>query len=520
MKLKLSRKVLIILIILVIILIWIFFSILKNSNKEFETTEVVLGTLVQEISETGMIKQGEKINLSFKTAGQISNIFIEEGDEVRTGQYLARLDNEQLSIQLLQAQAQKDLAQAELDRLIAGATEEEIQSAQNTVNNEQNDLDNAIALASQSRIDTYQDALNNMADSYLVTYNAYSKIKEIRNDYFTGYTQDDLDVKDARDDLEFLTEEMEFYLDKAGADSLESDIDYALNNFEINLSKAKENLNIIRTIMDKSDYKNTISAADKTSVDAHRGYVNTELISVVTDKQAIASIKITNKTNIDLAQAALTTAKDTLILLTAEPRSEDIALYQAKLDSAKANVSILQSQINDTYIVAPFNGTITNIEKYVGEVVSPSQTVASVIPAEVLEIEVDIYEEDVVAMQVGNPVKIELVAFPGQEFMGKVIFINPSEKLVDGIVFYEAHIAFDEVMDEVKPGMSADVEIITLSENNVLLASDSAIYRDNGDYYVVLEPNKKHFVETGRRGSDDMVEILSGLEEGQELIIE
>lgn len=520
MKYKLSKKVLIFSIIALIILIWIFVSALKNANKEINTTTVVVGNLTQEISETGMINQGQKIDLSFKTGGQINNIFVNEGDKVRRGQYLVRLDNQQLSIQLLQAQAQKDLAQAELDRLIAGATDQEIQTAENTVANKEKDLENTIATANQSRINAYEDALNNMADSYLVTYNAHSKIKDIQNDYFSGYSQDAVDVRNAEDSIELIVGEMEFYMDKAEADNAESNIDYALNNFEINLSQVKQDLNTVKTIMDKSDYKNLISDADKTSVDTHRGYVNTELVSVVTDKQSIGSIKISNKSSIDTAQSLLTTAQDNLALLIAEPRSEDVALYQAKLDSAQANVSILQSQINDTYIVAPFNGTITNIEKYVGEVVSASQVVASVIPSEVLEIEVDIYEEDVVAMRVGNPVRINLVAFPDQEFMGEVIFINPSEKLVDGIVYYEAHIAFDEALIAIKPGMSADVEIVTLSEDGVLLVSDNAVYRDNGDYYVILLNGNKKIVEIGRKGSNDMIEILSGLEEGQELIIE
>ena len=520
MKFKPSRKVFIALIIIVIILIWIFVSALNKSNKQIEITKAKIGTLVQEISETGVIKQGETIDLSFKTSGQISNIYVNQGDKVKAGQYITKLDNQQLSIQLLQAKAQRDLAQAELDKLLAGATEEEIQSATNTVNNKEKDLENTIASTVQSRINTYEDALNNMADSYLYVYNAYSKIKEIQNDYFPDYSQDSLAVKDAEDHLKLIIEEMEFYLDKAEADNTESNIDYALNNFEINLSKTKAELNTVRTIMDKSDYKNTISSADKTSVDTHRGYINTELVSVVTDKQAISSVIISNKSSIDLAQAALTTAQDSLTLLTAEPRDEDIALYQAQLDGAQANVSILQAQLNDTYIVAPFDGTITNIEKYVGEVISPSQAVASIIPSEDLEIEVDIYEEDVVSMKVGNPVRITLVAFPDYEFIGRVIFINPSEKLVDGIVYYETHIAFEELINGVKPGMSADVDIVTLSEDNILMASDNAIYRDNGDYYVILKDNKKHIIEIGRKGNNDMVEILSGLEEGQELIVE
>jgi HlyD family secretion protein len=520
MKFKLSRKILIISIIAVLVLIWIFTSIIKNASKEIETTTVVTGTLIQDISETGMINQGQKIDLSFKTGGQISNVFIKEGDDVRKGQYLVRLDNNQLSIQLLQAQAQKDLSQAEFDRLLAGATEQEIKTTENTVADKQKALENAIASAEQSRIDAYQGAMNNMADSYLYTYNSYSKIKDIQKEYFSDYTQDSVEVRNVKDDLEFVAGEMEFYLDKAEAENIESNIDYALNNFEINLAKAKDGLNAVRMIMDKSDYNNSISAADKTSVDTHRGYINTELSSVTNDKQTVASIKISNKTNTDLAQSALTSAQDALTLLTADPREEDVALYQAKLDGAKASVSILRSQLNDTYISAPFDGVITNIDKYVGEVVSPSQGVVSVIPSEVLEIEVDIYEEDVVAVRLGNPVKINLVAFPDQEFMGSIIFINPSEKLVDGIVYYEAHIAFEEVIQGIKPGMSADVEIITLSEDNVLMASDSAIYRDNGDYYTTLREGKRQYIEIGRKSNDDMVEIISGLTEGQELIIE
>jgi len=74
-----------------------------------------------------------------------------------------------------------------------------------------------------------------------------------------------------------------------------------------------------------------------------------------------------------------------------------------------------------------------------------------------------------------------------------------------------------------KPGMSADIDILTAQRNNVLTISERAVESENGKKIVQVllegEKTKKVEVETGLRGDGGMIEIKSGLKEGDEAVV-
>jgi multidrug efflux pump subunit AcrA (membrane-fusion protein) len=534
---KFKAKIIISLIILAIVIIVLVFVSVSRKSDEHTFFTVERGTVSQEISETGTVKKGDKISLSFKGAGQLEEIYVESGDTVTKGTLLAKLDNAQLYMQLEQTEADLALAQAELDKLLAGATEEEVQVAQtsvdkaeSTLEGEQKDLENAEDAAQQALDETYQDAFNTLNDAYLKAYNAFTDVSSIQSTYFTDNDHDSLSVKENKDKIEDALDEMEFYLDKVKLDFTEQNIDFALTDFKVNLANVRDSLSNIRSIIQKIAYRSVVSSSDKTSLDTHRSNINTVYSNTITDEQALVSIKITNQTNLDTATAnvisakdSLTAAQDNLALITAEPREEDVALYQAKVKSAQARVDILESQIQDTILRSPTNGTITALDKFVGETVQATMPIISILPSARLEIEVNIYEEDIVRIKEGNLARISLVAFPGEIFTGKVIFVEPAEKLIDGIVYYTVRANFESVPEGVKPGMTADVSIITALKNDVLKIPEEAIMT-KGDYVFVKilkdKGTEEREIEIGLEGVDDMVEVLAGLEEGEEIIIE
>ncbi|PJA82939.1 MAG: hypothetical protein CO146_02130, partial [Candidatus Nealsonbacteria bacterium CG_4_9_14_3_um_filter_37_29] len=137
-------------------------------------------------------------------------------------------------------------------------------------------------------------------------------------------------------------------------------------------------------------------------------------------------------------------------------------------------------------------------------------------------IEADIYEEDIVKINIDNPVDISLVALPEKIFKGKVISIDPAQKLIEGVVYYETTINFDEIPDGIKPGMTADLVIKTASRENTLIIPEEAIQKkdDKTIVEVFKEGNiEDREIEVGLFGSNDMVQVLSGLEEGEKLIL-
>ncbi|MCX6765108.1 MAG: efflux RND transporter periplasmic adaptor subunit, partial [Candidatus Nealsonbacteria bacterium] len=220
--------------------------------------------------------------------------------------------------------------------------------------------------------------------------NAYSAASDLQSDYFSGSDQEGIKVQDSRNDMQKNISDAKSYLDLAQA-NLDSAIDYAVSQTLTDLDNIYNDLKIIRAQCDSGVYYSGVSSTSKTSIDTQKTNINTALTSLTASQASISSYKI-----------ALQKAEDSTI------------------EQAQANVDALQSQLNDNYLTSPMNGTITEVNVKRGQVVSPSQSVINLLSTEPFQIKVDIYEQDIVNVKVGNSVKINLVAFPNQTFEGKV----------------------------------------------------------------------------------------------------
>jgi len=523
-------------IIVAAVVIYQFF--LKDDGPEFDLAEVVKGDVVQEVSETGQIKKGDKLELSFKSSGVIEKIYIEVGEKVKQGDILARLENEQLMIQLVEAQANLELYEAQLDKLLAGATPEEVQVKQTAVDNAQTSLrvaEQALADVRAQGEDnleaTYGDALNVLDDSYIKIFNAKNTVDLVRITYFTTLDQEGVLVSESEDKIENALNRVESYLNTAKGTEEGEDIDDALSEMKKALDDTAHSLKVVRETCDVINYKSIVSSTSKSSLDTHRGYINTALTNIVNSQQTISSTKLTNTTNIntyqgnvDTARGTLRAAEDNLINLTAAARKEDVELYQAQVKQAEAKVQLLEKQLKDSTLKSPIDGEIISIEKKEGEMVQAAlkDVVMGLFPVASFEIEVDIYEEDVVKIDIEDEVDISLVAFSDQILKGRVISIDPAEKIIDGVVYYEVSITFDESVAGIKSGMTADLVIRTDFRKDVLVIPEDALKEVDGQVVVEVREGEvvtERSIEVGLRGSDDLVEVLSGISEGEEVIL-
>jgi len=534
-----NKKIIIIIaVVVVVVLVFSYQKFFKETELPFTLAEVVRGDVSQEISETGEIKKGEEINLSFKSTGIIEKIYVDKGDIVNKGASLLKIDDSQLQIQLKESKAGLGSYQAQLDKLLAGSSPEEIQVAQTTVDNAKITLENAQknledvkAEAEENINHAYEDSLNVLDDSELKIYNAFNIADSIQRTYFTSNDQEGIKVNENRDKIERALNKISPYVDEAKTDSTDENIDIALSEIKKALEDTSEALKIIREMCEKPLYRGAVSSTDKSSLDTHRGYINTALTNTVNSQQTISSTKLTNESNINTAQSSVSSAEgtlkaaeDDLALLKAEPRQEDIDLYQAQVNQAEAKVQLLNDQIQETILRTPTDAQITKIHKKLKEMVQPSlqDPVISLLPLALFEIEVDIYEEDVVKMDIGNPVDISLIAFPNQSFQGEVISIDPAQELIDEVVYYKANINPGEIPDQVKPGMTADLIIKTAFKENVLIIPEDGIQYEEGRNVVKVFKDgsiEEREIIIGLQGSDYMVEVISGLEEGENIIL-
>ncbi len=532
----LSKKIIIITVIIVIILGFVvYWFFIKEDGVEFVLEKAAIGTVIKEISETGTVKISEGTELGFKNSGRIEKIYVKVGDIVEAEQELAKLNTSQLYIELTEAQAVLEVAQADYNKLLAGSSSEEIKIAETevlntqvTLENAQQNLEDVEADAEEDLKQAYEDALDTLDDSYLKIYNAYNIAKNIQRDYFTASDQEGRSVTENKDKIKSAMDEAKSYINDAKADSQDEKIDLALQKTEEALEDTQEALEVIRNMTEEVSYRNTVPSADKTSLDNQKTYINTAHTNVVSAQQAISTAKVTNEANINTAEAQVSTAEaklqkaqDQLALKKAGPTKENIDLYQAKIKQAQAKVSLLWSQIQDAVLRSHTNGQVTGVNKREGEMTQPTDSVISFLPTAPFQVEVDIYEEDIVDVKVSNLVKIAIPAFPDEVLGGRVISIDPAEKLIGGVVYYEVTISFEEEKEGIKPGMTADIIIESERKENVLVIPKGTVEKIDGKKMVQVFKNGKieeREIEIGLEG-DDFIEVISGLEEGEEVVV-
>jgi len=506
----------------------IAYSFLKPKGPDYKTETVVRGSIIQEVSETGTVKKGETINLSFKNSGTVDKISVSKGDEVAAGQLLAELDTAQLEVQLKQARANLDLYRIQRDKLVNGAGAEDIALAQTAVANAQAARDNADQSladarqgADQKLANLYDAAGDVLGSAHAKAVSAGNAVSLTQRTYFSPQGDDSIRVIEGVRRIENAAAKIN------GTNDYESDLKEAAAL----LAKIDADLADIRVVCEKEAWRDIVDEADKDAIETQRDYIIAAQAAVNSAKQNIDLQKVANDAAINSAQSAVTvaegalqSAREQLAKLTAQPRAEDIGVLDAQIAQAQAAVDLLSLQITDSGITAPVSGQVAQVNYREGEAFLSALAggVISIIPDDPFFIEVDIYEEDVAKVSTGDPVDIAPASSPEDSYSGKVVSIDPTGKTVNGVVYYTTKIAFDNAPTNIKPGMSADVVIVTAEAKDVLLISESALGKNAGGNYVRVLSGaeiQETAVKTGIK-SKGQVQILSGVKEGDIIITE
>jgi len=532
----LKKKIIIVIVVVILgVVSWLIFK--GKGELPYDFAVVRQGDIVQEISATGTVKPVNDISLRFETSGTVEKIYVSKGREVKQGDYLVKLYTGKIYNQFLQAQASYNQAKAELDQFIAGVSGEEVRVAERTVGNARINLEDAKAKAENDLIEDYNNALDAFDNAYFNADKAMKQLETIfdENTLYKDY-RDDLsfrdiqaktDTKDKKNEADIARGELKKLVTAMRKNPSNDEIDSTFNPFLSNLKIIREALDsardLINLIILHSDYSQTQWDTDKANIETGRTAINTAITNAISAQQAVASQKVINQVNVNSAENTLAKAEDDLAKIKAIPREVDIAVYQARVDKAKASVAELRQKLNDAVLKAPINGVISRINTRIGETVTAGgESVISLISSNKFQIEVDIYEEDIVKVKTGNPVDISIIAFPDEILKGRVVLIDPSEKIIDKVVYYEVTIDFEEMRENIKPMMTADLVIETASKENVLFVPEDAIKKKNNKFIVqVLKDDsiEDREVNIGLKGSDDKIEIISGLEIGEKVII-
>ncbi len=202
----------------------------------------------------------------------------------------------------------------------------------------------------------------------------------------------------------------------------------------------------------------------------------------------------------------------------------------AAVEGARAGLKSAQVGLENTYIRAPFSGTILTKNADVGEIVAPFASSASskgsvVTLADMnsLEVEADVAESNIERVKLGGMTEIVLDAYPTARYPGRVKKIVPTADRSRATV--QVKVAFDSLDSRVLPEMSARVNFFgeaNPSSSATLLAVDKNVITTRDDIKVVfrLTGDRAEMVAvTLGRELGEKTEILSGLRAGDQVIL-
>ncbi|MDQ1499998.1 MAG: HlyD family secretion protein, partial [Actinomycetota bacterium] len=228
----------------------------------------------------------------------------------------------------------------------------------------------------------------------------------------------------------------------------------------------------------------------------------------------------------------------------------EVAAAQSDAANKQAALTDAQRQLDDTTLVAPTDGVVAVIGGRIGEDVPGGGSNRGGFDASALsrppnaqasgsvssraggfvtltnlgtnEVKARFSEADTAKIQPGQAAKVEFESI-GQQLTARVIRLDSIETVVANVVTYTVTLLLDKKLEEIKPGMTGNVDVVIAQKQDVLRLPVTAINPRNGRATVqVLGKDGKTLetrqVTTGLKGDDD-VEITSGLDVGDKVVV-
>jgi RND family efflux transporter MFP subunit len=202
-----------------------------------------------------------------------------------------------------------------------------------------------------------------------------------------------------------------------------------------------------------------------------------------------------------------------------DDENRTFAVIQAaqRVESAEVSLADAEQALSDQFVLAPRTGVILETPVREGDLINRNQPVALLFSLDDLEVIANVDELDLVNVQPQAEVLLRLDAYPDREIKGRVVSTAPAAQEQGGATVFATTIAIDMPDDiDIRPGMNADVTIVTEARDDVLLIPQRAIRSVGNRAFVQLVINgetEEREIILGYR-SAGIAEVVSGLEEG------
>jgi HlyD family secretion protein len=345
------------------------------------------------------------VDISFKIAGRMTELDVREGDEVKNGQLIARLDAEQLQRQEARDRASVTGAESSLQQLM---TSIEFQRAtiETDIASRRADINDA-----QARLDLLL---------------AGSRQQEIQ--------QADAAVVDARAQVDLAKRDWD------RAETLYKDEDISTSQHDQARTKFESASAILRQAEERAGM-------------VHQGPRVEEIAAA--------------RAQVAKAQAGLGTAEANRLDL--QRKQDELVARRAEIDRTRAQAGISQSQVSDTMVVTPIDGIVLSKSAEAGEVLAAGTTIVSIGDLEHPWLRAYINETDLGRVKLGTKVNLSTDSYPGKTYSGQISFISSEAEFTPKQIqtkeervklVYRIKIDVDNKSHELKNNMPVDAEIV------------------------------------------------------------
>jgi multidrug efflux pump subunit AcrA (membrane-fusion protein) len=454
-----------------------------STSAATRTATVQRGVVTTSVSASGSVASAGDVAANFQTGGTLTALLVKQGQHVSKGHVLARIDSLSARQAVQEAEASLATAQGRLQQTLNPLNAQE--KAQ-------------LALSDAAAAQSVQTATVSLSDT---------RAQNAQN----------------------------------------------LSQAQTAVTRAKQQLASDQAQL-ATDKKSTAATA-QSAISQDEDKISSDETAVQTAVANVAATKLKNTQSLHSAESQVAQAETQQqtnaagnAVKTAPPKPGDLASAKAAVVQAQIALTQARKALRETTLRAPISGVVATVNGSVGDTVSggssnassassssssssassstgsnssSSSSLVTITGQNKLQVVAGFSEGDAASIKVGEPATATISALPGVALGAKVIAIDSTATIVSNVVTYNVTFALTGSNAKLKPGMTADVDVITAERDNALHVPTTALTGSGANARVTVLRNGRQVsapVVAGLKG-DDATEITSGLRAGDTVVL-
>lgn len=192
---------------------------------------------------------------------------------------------------------------------------------------------------------------------------------------------------------------------------------------------------------------------------------------------------------------------------------------QSAADAIKTQIAAAQKAIGDAIVYAPISGYVSERVADLGEFAATNSKVATIVRTSVLRMRIDVPEQNVGQVKVGQGISLQTSAYPDRNFAGTVVRISPSVNATSRTLTVEAEVENGDGL--LKPGQFATVRIAQGAPKQTVMIPSVAVKTEGDSNRVYVVKNGRAEERIVKLGvlENDLIEVQQGVQEGEAVAI-